>query len=277
MKINIIQSFRKIAVLSSFVAILGTSAISATEVLAVEPPKTSPVTTSKASNQNNQSKIDYLKTRAQNEINSRIKSMNADIAKIQSNKKLSAAQQNLYVSDLQSQILALTNLQTKINADTDFDTLKADVQSIITSFRIYALYMPKIAILSASDMQTGTADKLLALSKKLQTKIQKFKDQGKDVSSLNNLNNDAVVKINDAYQQDKLADNLVNSLTPAGYPGNLDILKQARGDIKTASSDLKIASTDLKNIIAVLKELYKPTPKTTTPSSKTSTQKTPNI
>lgn len=114
-------------------------------------------------------------------INERLASLNKIKAKIQANKVLTADQKSSLVVLIDQNISGLNNLLVKIKADTDTKVAKADVQSIYTGFRIYAVFIPQINTLIALDSQTNHVDKLAARFIKVQARIDAAKAKGKDI------------------------------------------------------------------------------------------------
>lgn len=208
-----------------------------------------------------------LKSRADTEIQKRISALSVLNSKISANKKLTAVQKSAFTTAINGEISNLTTLKTKIDADTDLTTLKADVQSIVQSYRVYMVYMPQIHIMAASDAITTASINLLVLEAKLQVRITAAQKAGKDITALQTQLADMKAKLADANIQATNAYNLVSPLTPGGYPGNITQLQAGRADIKNGSSDLKAAWTDAKNIIATLKSLQASKTSTSSASS----------
>ncbi|MCL5411317.1 MAG: hypothetical protein M1150_01060 [Patescibacteria group bacterium] len=210
--------------------------------------------TNQKANQQNQ-KVATLKTKAENEINRRLVSLNKLTQKIISIKKLSAAQKASLNSQIQSEITALTSLKTKINGDVDVATLKEDVKAIVTSYRIYLLYIPKIHLLAAADIMSETAEKLASLSAKLEIRIQQAQAIGKEIVSTQATLSDMQNKITEAGQQYQKIESAVLPLAPAGYPGNKTILQSARVLLQIGHQDLQAAWKDAQKISQDLKLL----------------------
>lgn len=193
-----------------------------------------------------------LQERASKELTRRINSLNELLTRISEFKKISDAQKASLISQVQAQITSLTTLQAKIAADTDPTTLKTDVQSIIQSYRIYALFMPKIQIIGAADRVLNIADEMSSQAATLQTKIAADQSAGKNVSDLQSLLSDLNAKIADAKTQAQSAIDTVTPLTPDGFPGNKTQLQNARQMITTAVKDLDTARQDGRKIIVGL-------------------------
>jgi len=201
--------------------------------------------------------IAKLKARGDKEIDRRISALNGLLTKLSNMKKLPSGDKSTLTSQVQNEINSLTTLKSKIDADTDLTTLKSDVQSIIKSYRVFALFIPKVHILAAADRMETSADLLSQVAKKLQDRINKAQAAGKNVSSLQTTLTDMQNKIADAKTQYANAQSLVTPLTPEGYPGNKSVLQQARSAIKAGAQDLKAAHADIKTIRQGLESLEK--------------------
>ncbi len=216
-----------------------------------------------------------LQQRANKELTRRINSLNELLTRISGFKKLSDTQKASLTSQVQAQITALTALQAKIAADTDPTALKTDVQSIVQSYRIYALFLPKIQILAAADRVLSVSDEMSSHAATLQTKIAADQSAGKNVSDLQTLLSDMNAKIADAKTQAQGAIDTVTPLTPDGYPANKQQLQSARQMIATAVKDLDTARQDGRKIIVGLLKFGKMTsdkPKTTVTTSPSNQQ-----
>ena len=194
-----------------------------------------------------------LVQRANTEINRRLVALNNLTSKVSSLQKVSDGQKTAFVSEIQSNVTDLTTIKTRIDGDTDLETLKTDVQSIVDNYRIFALYIPKIHLLAGADVASDIAGSLGSLTIKLQNKIATDKDAGKDVSSLQASLTDMQNKISDASNQAANITDSVIQLIPSGYPGNSVNLSSARDMLKTARSDIQAARQDAQLIITGLK------------------------
>jgi hypothetical protein len=222
-------------------------------------------------------KMTNLKERAIKEIDRRLKSLNELIKKINKIKKITDSQKATFISQVQTEITNLNTLKTKINANTDSATLKTDTQSITKSYRIYALFMPKINILVSADGLDSLADKLSSIAAALEIKINDAKTKGSEVASLSSQLLEMKAKISSGRTQAANARNAVLSLTPEGYPGNLTNLKSARAMIYNGRKDLQAARKNAGTVIQGLRKLNKElsTTTTSTVSSTTTTTTTP--
>ncbi len=210
-----------------------------------------------------------VKGNADLEIARRITALQALLTRITAIKKLTTDQKNTFSTEVQAEITSLTTLKSKIDSDTDLQTLRTDKQSIITSYRVFALFMPQITILSALDRLSVVSDQLTSLASSLQTRIQEAQTSGKDVTVLKTTLTDMNSQITNAKTAYTAATTEVLPLTPEGYPGNRATLLDARTKVKTGDSDLKTALKDGKIIMQSLKALNLTTPIPSATSSPT--------
>jgi len=210
--------------------------------------------------------MENLKERGEKEINRRLESLNKLLTRIAEFKKLSATQKAALNSQVQAEITKLNALLAKIQADTDVTTLQADVKSIVDSYRIYALFMPKIQILGASDRMLNTADLMSSQAAQLEVKINAKQTEGKNVADLLTLLADMKAKIADVKSQAQAAIDIVTPLVPEGFPDNKTSLQSARQMLVTALHNLNTARQDGRKIIVGLMKLGKITSDGPTPT-----------
>ena len=189
-----------------------------------------------------------LKNRAKTEITRRVNFLNELITKLNSIKKISSAEKADLQSQIQAQIDSLNALQTKINADTDNVTLKADVKSIVDDYYIFLFFRVKVNLLIAADKTFAINDSLSQIYTKLQERINQAQTAGSDVTSLNVILSDMNSKLTDANTQITAAQTELTPLAAQGYPGNKSTLTDARSKIKNADDDLKAAYKDALQI-----------------------------
>lgn len=157
------------------------------------------------------------KEKAGQEIDRRITSLNNAIEKINASKKIIVdGSIEVLVSQVQAEIVALQQLKEKINADTDKATLLTDRKAIVQQYRIFAVFEPRMAIISYADKILNIADLMEA--------------QTTDV--------DIKEKIADARTKAQKAIADVTVLTPEGYPGNKIILQASKALLTEARKEL---------------------------------------
>jgi hypothetical protein len=196
-----------------------------------------------------------IKQRSSLEIDRRINSLNGLLTKFNNLKKLPEAEKTELNKSIQDYITELTNLKTKINADTDLVTLRIDAKTIFTDFRVYAVYMPKLAELAAVERMMAAADTLTEVANRLNTRLSQLQEQGQDVAGLQTLLGDMNSKITDAQTQYEAVETEITPLSPEGYPGNKVTLQSGRNKIRLATQDLKAARDDARKILEGMKSL----------------------
>ncbi|MBI2030016.1 hypothetical protein HYT05_00145 [Candidatus Kaiserbacteria bacterium] len=205
-------------------------------------------------------RIEKGKARAKEEIARRVAALGELGSKVNAMARVSADMKTSIAATVQSQIAALSSLQAKIEADTDIDTLKADIKSIGESYRIFMLILPQGRITTAADSIHITAGTLSTLAGKLDTRIKDAQAKGKDVTAAATLLADMNAKIADAKVQADAAVSLTTSLKPdngdkAIMDANKKALKDAQAKLKAAREDLKAARKAAGDIVKSLKEM----------------------
>ena len=228
----------------------------------------------------NQETITRLKPKADQEIDRRIASLNELNTRVQAMVKLSAAQKAAISTTIQTQIQVFTALKAKVDADTDFDVLKADVKSITDSYRVYALVLPQIQVIAAADRLSTTADMVASMGTKIQARIAEAQAAGKNITAAQSALADMGAKVADANVQAQSAITAIISLVPdqgdkTKAEANRAALENARKIIKTGEQDLKDARKDIEKITKALRgnlhvEMEN---STTTPRSASSTDR----
>jgi hypothetical protein len=201
------------------------------------------------------------KDRANQEIARRIATLTKLSNRISQMSRLSASEQAVISGSVTDQISALNTLKAKIDADDSTTTLKADVQSIVDSYRIYMLVLPQAALMAAADRVNTIVTDMTELGAKLSDRITAAGQGGADISAAQTAFADYGAKVADAQSQVQAAQAEITGLVPDNgdktiQQSNTAALKDARGKIQAAQKDLVAARQD---ITVVLKALPKQT------------------
>jgi predicted nucleic acid-binding Zn-ribbon protein len=215
--------------------------------------------------------------RADQEIERRIAALNALVARITAAVRVSADEKAQIEADARTQIQNLTSLKAKIDAGTDPTVLRTDVQSITGSYRIFALVMPKGAILAAADRIKTIVGSMTAISAKLEARIDAVADAGANVSATENSLSDMKAKLADAKVQAEAAIDLVADLSvdngdKTKAEANRQALMDARTKIRVGMEDLRVARKDAGEIVNALKALHVNATSSTSVSASSSDQ-----
>ncbi|MDQ5955438.1 MAG: hypothetical protein QG621_441 [Patescibacteria group bacterium] len=207
-----------------------------------------------------QAKLKTAIEKADKEIDRRVVVLTELNTRVQAMERVTPDFKNTLSANVQTQITALGQLKTKIDADTDLETLKSDVKAITDSYRIFALVLPQTRIAVAADREVTLIAMMNSLGTKLQARLQELQSQGKDVGPLLTALTDMSSKLKDAATQAQAAVSVTATLTPdagdkAKMESNTTALKTGRSDIQAAQKDLVAARKDAKIIIDGLKAL----------------------
>ncbi|HEX7042075.1 MAG TPA: hypothetical protein VF189_02405 [Patescibacteria group bacterium] len=205
--------------------------------------------------------------RADQLITTRLDSLQKLLSRITSDKRLSDTDKTSLTSDINTASTDLQNLKTKIDADTDETTAREDAKSIITNYRIYVIFEPKLRLLTIiSNLQT-TTDNVSSLSGRVQTLITDLKSQGKDTtaaqSALDDINSQ-LTTINTTLSTDKTLVSNVN----VGSTNPQSVFVQVRKDLAGVRSDFAKIRSDLATIRSTLKLVVKMSPAAASNSAK---------
>ena len=204
-------------------------------------------------------RLENIVNRANQEISRRVSALQALANRVTAMAKLSSDQKQGLSSTIQSQIQAMQSLQSQIQTDAgNLTALKADVQSIAKTYRIYMLVIPQGAIEAAADRAMDVASTLQTLAAKLQTRIAGLPASSANLTDVQNALMDMNAKISDANVQAQAAVSEVSGLKPdngdqAQMQTNTAALKDARSKIQAVQKDLVAARQDAGTIVKDLK------------------------
>ena len=195
--------------------------------------------------------------RANEEIVRRVSALIALGARVSAMARLSATDKSNLSTTVQSQITEMTTLHTQIAADAaanNTSSLKTDVQSITSSYRIFILVIPQGAIEAASDRVLTIVGMMNDLATKFSTRIQMAQSAGNDVTAAGAALADFNAKVSDANTQATVAASEVASLTPDNgsttiQASNTAALKDAHSKILVAQQDFVTARADATAIV----------------------------
>lgn len=196
--------------------------------------------------------LSNIKARADKMIADRIVSLQKLTTRIQNDKRLTDSDKTSLTNDVNATIANLNTLKSKIDADTDVTTARADTKSIVTSYRIYVIYEPKVRLLITINNLQTTSTNMTTLAGKIQTLINDLKGQGKDVTSLQTSLDDMntqLTTINNLLATDKTLVSNVNASTSNPQ----SVFTQVRKDLATVRADFAKVRHDIASMRDTLK------------------------
>lgn len=199
-----------------------------------------------------QEQIIRLKQQGDKMADQRIASLNKLITRINNDKNLTSDEKTTLSSDVQNAINGLTALKTKIAGDTIAADLKTDIKQIVTNYKVYEIFEPKMRILVIIDNLQDISNRLSLLTPKLQAFINDLKAQNKNVSDLQILLDDInsnLSAINAKLSADKTA--IMNvSVSTANAK---DIFVSVRKDL----AQVRALFAKIRHDIALMREDFK--------------------
>lgn len=202
-------------------------------------------------------RIQDIMTRADAEIARRVSALNALSTRVNAMARLSATDKSDLSASIASQIAAMNTLQAQVAADAaanSTSSLKTDVQSITSSYRIFVLVLPQGTIEAAADRALTIVSTMNDLGTKLSARISAAQTAGSNVTAASASLADFNAKIADANTQANAAASEVAALTPDNGNATIEAsnsatLKNARSKILVAEKDFVAARADAFVII----------------------------
>jgi hypothetical protein len=199
--------------------------------------------------------VGTVKARAHAAIARRLETLTRLAARVRDNEYLSDAHRTALSDLIAAQTRGLTALDAKIQADTDFETLKADIKSIVTDYRVYLLTVPKVHLVIGADTELAAEAKLDEVAARLQTKIDAAEAAGKDITVAQGHLDAMKAKVGDVRAAASGVPDAVLALVPQDYPGNKPALEAAQAALKTGRAAVQAARDLARQVVADLKAL----------------------
>lgn len=180
-------------------------------------------------------------------IKERINSLNANMKVIASDKSLTVEQKAALTAIATTNITGLTALKASIASSTDATSTKNLVNSIFTNFRIYGIVIPQIRLEKRIYDLQNHAGKLSDTFLKVQTKINDYKGNGKDVTVWQKSLDDAKILV--ANDMNTLANlfTKVSALKPSDYgTSSKATIEQANISLKSVLKDFNTIKKNLR-------------------------------
>jgi hypothetical protein len=189
-----------------------------------------------------------IKLKAATEINRRVHDLTAAVAKTNEAKGLGSGQAAL-VAYLGADIAPLTQLNQKIQADSNVQQARQDFGTIFTGFRVYALVLPAARIAGDADRATATTIPALTAAA---TKAQQHVNPGNQ-AVLQPLIDDLTAQVAAANRASSGLAATVFAYTPARWNADHGLLSSARAADKTTDFALDTGRDDVRAIRSVLR------------------------
>ena len=196
---------------------------------------------------NAEKKASKLQTLGANRINLRLASLDSLATKVK-NSKLTTDEQTPILSQISTTQTALNTLKSQIASNTDVASLKTQVTSIYTDYRIYAIFLPQINAIIALDTQTNHIAKLNDKFTQSQTRIDAAKAKGTDVTTRQNALDDAKSIVSAVETSIANLTTQAQNLKPADYSTST-----SKTVIKAITAGLKDNTLKFQKVVKDLK------------------------
>lgn len=218
--------------------------------------------------------LSALQARANEMIQTRLTTLDNLLAKVQADTKLTATEKASLTTDINTTITSLQNLKAKIDADTDLTTARTDAKTIVTSYRIYEVYEPKVRLLIVINNLQTLSTKLTVLMPQVQNLITTLSSQGKNVTDIQTLYtdiNNQLTTINSTLSTDQT---LVEGVTATTTTPNTVFVQVRQSLAQVVRTDFAKIREDFGQMRGDFMQVFKTnptvTPKvTTTPEPST--------
>lgn len=187
--------------------------------------------------------LERMKARGMQLIKERVNSLNANAQAIANSKALTVEQKNAFASFFSGKVTDLNALSVKIASSTDATSTKALVSSIFTDHRIYGVLIPQLRLEKRLYELQSHSVKLSEVFVKVQSRIDEFKNKGKDVSVWQKNLDDtkAMVTADTAKIQTLLVQ--INALQPANYgTTSKAVIELVNRDTKAIARDFQLVN-----------------------------------
>ncbi len=175
--------------------------------------------------------LSTIQQRGETLIHARLGSLATAITRVTDAKDATAADRTKILGTLNADVSGLAALAAKIQADTTVATARADVASIFTTYRVYAVALPQSYIAIGADRIGDTA------VPKLQAAHDRLQGRGADKAQLALMQNDITTAAQDVRGLDAEA----LGVTPGAYNADHTVMAALRARLHDAASRIKDA------------------------------------
>lgn len=202
-----------------------------------------------------QSDLSNLKTKGGEEISRRLTSLKNALGAITATTKLSANDKTYLENEINNELDGLTSLQSTLSSETTLAGARAEVQSIFTDYRVYALVLAKARLITAADAELNTDADLTTLQTNIQSQLTADQTAGKNITTLQADLTTMEGKTSAAQSIASNEETTLLPLQPSDYDADHSILNGDLAQIKTAHSDNVAAYAEAQTIVSGLNSL----------------------
>jgi len=194
-----------------------------------------------------------LKSQAQAEISRQVDGFGKLADVIANLKSLTSDQKTAITSQIQADITELNNLGTAIETDSSITATRVDVQTLLSKYKVYAVFMPKVYTLAALENANDVVSSLNQLAAKFSARIAQLESSGQDATNLTKALIEMQTNLEGAQDKLKIANDLLTGLVPENYPANKGVIQSVQQSMADAKKSIDTVQTDAQNISTLLK------------------------
>jgi hypothetical protein len=186
-------------------------------------------------------------------ITVRLGDLKARVTLVQGTSWLSATDRSALLSELNSEISGLDALATTIQAETSVAAFRTEAAGILSQFRVYALVVPQVHLVRATDeVTTVILPDLQAAQTLLGQQIQLAGQQHKDTSATAALMSDLATQVTNLQAVTNGLSAKLLALTPAAWNTDHSVLIPLRQQLGSGRVDAGHALSDIKAVEAIV-------------------------
>lgn len=212
----------------------------------------------------NQKRVNQLRRMGETMIDRRIKALEKAIDRVEASNRVDQSDRDAVIADLNANISSLNSLKASIQVNEDIESLRAQVRSIVTDYRIYLVVIPRSRGLLGAGRAEAVMARLNGISVKVGNFINKAKELGYDTAEIEAIFADYKSKL--ATAQAKIEEALAEfeSMKPGEDPATTkDRLEKGKAALREAREILKASRDDLKRIVELFRAMKKANPEST--------------
>ena len=245
----------------TFVAValvVGVSAGVAGTAFATTGGPSTPTSAPASNASDNGARLGAIKGKAEAAISGRLESLDSALAGVTSSSVLTASDKQALLALLNGDVSGLTALDSKTRADTTVARASVDYKQIFTGYRVYALALPQVRLVTTTDRITGRTVPRLSDDQAKLADLLAGKDKNKDTAAVQAAMSNIAGQITAIITTANGLSGRVLALTPAQWNANHAVLVGPRQSLQTAQAKAKTARSGVAFVRAAIRSGAKP-------------------
>ncbi len=225
--------------------VVGASAGVVGTAFATNGESAAPTAASPSNASDNGARLGAIEAKAEAAISARLKSLNSAIAGVTGSSVLTPSDKQALLGILNGDVSGLAALGSKIHADAAVAQASVDYKRIFTGYRVYALALPQVRLVTTADRITGRTVSRLADDHAKLADLLAGKDKNKDTPAVQAAMNNLAGQITATTTTASSLAGRVLALVPAQWNTNQAVLVGPRQTLRTAQAEAKTGRSDV--------------------------------